>query len=91
MPTILPSSQIDPTQWDAFIAASPQGSLYARHDWASAMAPGWQALILEEDGNWQAVMPFLLKKKYGFSYMLQPPFCQTWGPILAPFEAKTPT
>ena len=51
------------------------------------MAPGWQAIIIEEEGVWQAVMPFLIKKKYGISYILQPLFCQTWGPIISPSKA----
>lgn len=86
---ILPADQIDPLRWDAFVAASPQGSVYADYGWASAVASGWKAIILEKGGDWRAVLPFLPKKKYGIQYILQPPFCQTWGPILKPLEESS--
>ena len=80
----LSSKELSPTQWDAFILASPQGSVYAMHAYASAVAEGWRALIVEDAGAWKGVMPYYPKKKWGLQYALQPAFCQTWGPILAP-------
>ncbi|MFK7972340.1 MAG: hypothetical protein AB8F95_18365 [Bacteroidia bacterium] len=85
---ILPHTEIDARRWDDFIKASPQGSVYATYDYATSVKPDWQALIIEENGVWQAILPFVQSKKYGLRYVLQAPFCQTWGPILAPFEAK---
>lgn len=84
----LSNSAIDPVVWDAFILASPQGSMYATHAYASAISEDWEALILDEGNGWNAVLPFIRSKKYGLSYLLQPPLCQTWGPILEPNHGK---
>jgi hypothetical protein len=40
------------------------------------MCPGWTAVI-GEDYNW--VMPFTSKRKFGISYLYQPPFTQQTG------------
>ena len=79
----LSHTEIDPKLWDAFIEASPQGSLYATHAYASNVAPGWKAIILEDNGTWKAVLPYYPSKKYGLKYALQPAFCQSWGPMLS--------
>lgn len=72
-------SEIDPEEWDAFIQASPQGSVYALYGYANIIFPDWQAIILEKGGKWQAVMPLALSKKWRFTTCLQPPFAQYWG------------
>lgn len=72
---------LDPESWDAFVQASPQGSVFALHAFARTVAPGWQAAIVSSQGKWQAVMPFFPRKKYGLPVWSQPPFAQTWGPM----------
>ncbi len=66
-------------KWDEFILQSPQGAPFILYDYLCATAPEWKALVVSLNGEWQAVMPFEVKKKYGFSYMLQPPFSQHGG------------
>ena len=75
---------LDPATWDAFIHASPQGSLYHLHGYASRIRPDWQAWIVEEDRQWRAVMPWGLDRRWGFRLVRQPLFAQYWGICLAP-------
>lgn len=74
--------------WDAFVARSPQGSLYASSWYLDALVPGWQALVVCKGDVWQAVMPLGIRRKFGIAYALQPPFCQYLGVLFAPFEGK---
>ena len=79
---------LDADAWDAFVAQSPQGSLYAVSWYLDALLPGWQALVVSKGGVWQAVMPLGICCKFGVSYALQPSFCQYLGVLFAPFEGK---
>jgi Acetyltransferase (GNAT) domain len=72
-------SQIDSTQWDDFIAASPQRILYAYSWYLDTVSPDWKALIVVENDQWQAVMPLPCRKKWGFNVVQQPFFCQLLG------------
>lgn len=79
---------LDADVWDAFVAQSPQGSLYANSWYLDALLPGWQALVVSKGEVWQAVMPLGICRKFGVSYALQPSFCQYLGVLFAPFEGK---
>ncbi|RMG55177.1 MAG: hypothetical protein D6722_28195, partial [Bacteroidetes bacterium] len=80
---------LDPDKWDAFIEASPQGSLYHLHGYASRIRPDWQAWIVQEGDQWRAVMPWGLDRRWGFRLVRQPLFAQYWGICLAPTEGGT--
>ncbi len=43
----------------------------------------WDAAVVEENGNLVAVMPYFVKKKYGFQYITMPPFVKFMGPYFA--------
>lgn len=73
------SSSLDVQSWDNFIKASPQGSVYAMHGYLSCIRKEWEAYIIEEKGEWIAVMPFILNKKGPFSFLPQGPLSQYWG------------
>lgn len=73
--------EIDPQQWDAFIAASPQGSLYATHGYLRTLRPDWQAYIIEEKGEWGLVMPFVVNRKWRYRFLPQLPLTQFGGPV----------
>lgn len=82
-------NQISPVTWDAFVAQSPQGSLYTQSWYLDAVLPGWQALIVMDSGNtWQAVMPMRVCYKFGIAYAFQPAFCQHLGVLFAPFAGR---
>lgn len=76
---LLHRSQLDLTQWDTFIAASPQRILYAYSWYLDTVSPDWQALVLAENDQWQAVMPLPCRKKWGLNVVQQPFFCQLLG------------
>lgn len=87
---IIQGREIDPVQWDAFIRQSPQGGLYLLHGYASTIAAAWSAVIVSDQGEWQAVMPFLLRRRWGLRNIPQPFMAQYWGICLAPATASDP-
>ncbi len=68
--------QIDSTAWNELIERSSNGLVYARTELLDQLSPGWNALVL---GNYETVMPLTYRKKYGISYLYQPPFLQQLG------------
>lgn len=80
---ILSHADLDIVEWDVFIRNSPQGSLFCLYEYASIISEDWQAVIVSKNGKWEAVMPFSLKSKWGFAYLLQPMFSQYWGVCFA--------
>jgi hypothetical protein len=85
---LLPHTEIDPTLWDAFITGSPQGMIYHKYHYISALADDWQACVLRNGQQFLAVFPFAMKKKYGIAYTLQPVCAQYWGICLPSFNSK---
>lgn len=81
---LLPHTAFPLSRWDAFIAASPQRILYAYSWYLDVVTPHWQALILEENGVWKAVMPLPIQSKWGLSVVQQPFFCQFLGIFTTP-------
>lgn len=77
-------TEIDRTQWIAFLAHSPQGVLYAHPAYLDVVAPGWQGIEVWRDQQLLAIAPMLIQSKWGFHYALQPAFCQYWGIFFAP-------
>jgi hypothetical protein len=83
-PVLKNSITVNREQWVAFLAASPQGAVYAHPDYMDVVAPGWQAIEVWRDKELMAIMPFQIRKKMGMVYSLQPSFCQFWGIFLRP-------
>ena len=81
-------AEIAPEKWDAFIKSSPQSAIYALHGYISAIRQDWEAFIVEEKGNWIAVMPFILNKKGPFRFLPQAPLTQHWGIFFKKMEGK---
>jgi hypothetical protein len=77
--TYLTRSQIPPEQWNAFIDASIQQTIYAQTWYLDVVAPRWGALILSQNTDWQAIMPIPFHKKWGYWVVKQPLFCQFLG------------
>lgn len=76
---------IDPVRWDACITNAVNPIIYGLHFYLDYMARGqWDALVL---GDYEAVMPLTWRRKYGISYLYQPPFTQQTGI----FTAETPS
>ncbi|WP_428664710.1 GNAT family N-acetyltransferase [Runella sp.] len=81
---LLHRSQLNSGQWDEFVAASPQCILYAYSWYLDTVSPDWQALVLVEKDQWQAVMPLPCRRKWGMNVVQQPFFCQLLGVFTAP-------
>lgn len=73
---------IDTLKWDRCIDAAPNGLLYAHSFYLDHMTAGqWDALVL---GDYQTVMPLTWRRKWGITYLCQPPFTQQLGIFSAP-------
>lgn len=71
--------EISETQWNNFIAASPQRIVYAYTWYLDAVSPHWGALVLEDNGDWKGVMPLPIRKKWSMKVIQQPFYCQLLG------------
>jgi len=87
---LLNRDQIDNNKWEDFIDRSANGIVYFHTWFLDAVCPGWKSVILEESGNWLAVMPLPLTKKYFMSYSLQPMYCKYLGIISGLLTDKLP-
>lgn len=69
---------IDPHKWNTCVESGPYYVPYARFEYLEAISNGsWGAII---EGNYKAVFPFAIKRKWGiFPYIYQPYFCQQLG------------
>lgn len=67
---------IDRAAYDACVEAAPNGRVYGRSWWLDVVAPGWEALVL---GDYRAVLPLPVKRRYGVRFVDQPLFCQHLG------------
>lgn len=84
----LQNNETDKRQWDECITASPNGLLYAKSFYLDIICPGWNAL---SGANYDWVLPVTHKKKWGISYLYQPPFTQQCGVfakkgVLVPYQ-----
>lgn len=52
------------------------GQPYGLSWWLDVVSPGWEALV---KGDYDAVMPLPVKKRYGLRYLVQPRFVQQLG------------
>lgn len=72
----LEHAQIDIKKWDHCIDHALNGIIYA-YSWYLDIAAGkWDALVY---GDYEAVMPLPVKKKWGVKYVYQPFFIQQLG------------
>jgi hypothetical protein len=76
-------SAIDRGEWLALLAHAPQAAIYVHPAYLDIVAPGWQAIELWRDRTLLAIMPLYLNQKAGYTYALQPSYCQFWGIIFA--------
>lgn len=77
----VPNNQIDRQKWNECIQLAPHGLIYAQSYYLDHMAAGWNALI---GPGYSWVFPLTNKKKFGISYLYQPPFTQQLGVFSKP-------
>jgi hypothetical protein len=76
-------TEIDRAAWLVFLTHSPQTAVYMHPGYLDVVAPGWSAIEVWRDRTLLAIMPLYLKQKGGYTYSLQPSFCQYWGIVFA--------
>ena len=84
--TYLTRKEIDITRWDDCINTSPNGLINSSSFFLDHTSPGWEALVW---GNYEAVMPLTIGKKYGVRYLFQPPYLKqagVTGPSVTPAQ-----
>lgn len=69
-------NEIDFRCWDETIVKASNQLIYAYSWFLDIVSPNWEALITE---NYEYVMPLPIKRKYGVSYLVQPPQSQQLG------------
>ena len=69
-------NDIDTAKWDACIAQSVNGMVYAYSWYLDIVAESWDALI---GNDYEAVFPLTFNTKFGISYIYQPFFTQQLG------------
>ena len=72
-------TEIDRIAWLEFLAHSHEAAIYVHPDFLDVVAPDWLAVEVWRDRTLLALMPIHIKQKAGYSYALQPSFCQFWG------------
>ena len=72
----LTHQQIDKIKWDQCIHNAPNGLIYAYSFYLDTMAKHWDALVLND---YELVMPLTWNKKFGITYLYQPPFTAALG------------
>lgn len=67
---------IDHTKWDECIARSTNQLIYAQTAYLDIIAPGWDGLVY---GNYNYIMPLIVRRRLGMDFLLQPIFAQQHG------------
>lgn len=75
---LIPATAIDSQRWDALIAQSDNGLIYAQTAYLHYMAGDWDAIVLDD---YRAVWPLPWRKKWGIKYYYTPAFIQQLGLI----------
>lgn len=72
----LKQHEIDKQKWDHCVENAENGLVYAYSFYLDAMSKKWDALV---SGDYEHIMPLTWNRKYGISYLYQPPFCAQLG------------
>lgn len=65
-------------------------SLFQTKWWLDAVAPSlWDEVVIEKGGQIIGRFPYLLKQKYGFRALTQPPLTKIAGPWIREFKGKS--
>ena len=80
-------SKSDFTEWDAFNASSPQGSVFSYSWWLQTVCPERFRILLVRNGKGIVCgLPVVTGRKGPFAVSMMPRYTQTLGPIFQPFE-----
>lgn len=64
--------------------------IFSKDWWLDAVAgpENWDVILVEKGGEIKASMPYVIKKRYGFTFLSHPPLTQNLGPWIKPSMAK---
>jgi hypothetical protein len=69
-------NKINYEKWDACIQNACNSLVYAESWYLNVVSPNWEALVM---GDYEYVMPLPVKRKFGLSFLVQPPLIQQLG------------
>ena len=72
----IPHKEINKLAWDSCVDNAVNQIIYAYSWFLDIVSPNWDALVL---GNYEAIMPLTLNKRFTLSYLAQPFFTQQLG------------
>jgi hypothetical protein len=72
----LKRTDIDIAKWDACLDKSTNGLIYGYSYYLDIMSRHWDGLVMND---YEAVMPLTWNRKWGISYLYQPPFTANLG------------
>ncbi|MEJ8801183.1 GNAT family N-acetyltransferase [Pontibacter sp. H249] len=76
----LTHSEIDFQKWDQCIDSAPNAIVYGYSWYLDVICPNWHGIVKEAPGGeYAAVMPLPVFKKFGIKYIRQPLFAQQLG------------
>jgi hypothetical protein len=78
-------------QWDAFVDASPQASLFARSWWLQAIGGDTRVLACFKNGRIAAGIPLHFERYWGITICRMPKITPRWGVLLPPQKGKSAT
>lgn len=70
------NKDIDYQKWDQCVQSSQNSRVYAYSWYLDIVCPKWNGLIL---GDYEYIMPLVIKRKLGIEFLLQPIFAQQHG------------
>lgn len=70
------NKDIDYQKWDQCIARSTVPLIYVQSWYLDLISPHWDGLI---GGDYDSIMPLIIKQKFGVSFLLQPIYAQQQG------------
>ena len=73
---LLKRKEIDEQKWNSLINVSVNSLPYALSYYLDAVAENWEAIVLND---YEAVMPLVWLRKFGFKCLYQPYYCQQLG------------
>ena len=84
-----PSHDAEREAYAAWLARSPQASLYCEPWWLDVVAPGrWRILTVEKGGKLQAAWPVVFDRPHAPKAVVMPPLTQKLGMLLPDMQQK---
>ncbi|WP_372774907.1 hypothetical protein [Mangrovibacterium sp.] len=78
--------EIDTDKWDQCVADAPNALVYAQSWYLDKLCPVWDALVVDD---YRYIMPLTFRRKFRFSYLFQPLYCQQLGIFPTPTKEVT--